>query len=450
MQVESVAWISAFSNLVFTFFFLASLNQYLTFQLNEKRINYYGSLFLFVIACFSKSAAITLPVLLIVFDLYDKGNLREIKWLNKIPFFTLSLIFGIITILSRESAGHLSDLSVQFNWFDRIFLVSHSIFFYPLKFLLPVELSVFYPYPEINDQHLPWSYYLSFIGIMLMVVLCWKYRKYKKIWLAALFYLITISLVLQLVPVGNQLTTDRYIYLPMVGLLIGLFPVINKIKNQKILYPLFAIPIILALMSFERVKIWENDQLIWEDVIQTYPNVAQAHNNLGSYALSQGKAQEAFNYYNRAIQLKPYYADAYSNRGNLYSQGENSEAALADFDKAIGLRPHADAYFNRANEFAKLGQLNNAISDYSKSLDLRKSADVFTNRAFVFLKQGKLMDSKTDLKSALKLNPNFDRAFFLLGIVFQQEGNKNDACSNFLKAMKLGNANAKAAHKKAC
>ena len=41
--------------------------------------------------------------------------------------------------------------------------------------------------------------------------------------------------------------------------------------------------------------------------------------------------------FNKAIELKPDYATAYSNRGNTNADLGNYEAALADYDEAIEL-----------------------------------------------------------------------------------------------------------------
>lgn len=448
MQVESVVWVSAFSTLVFTFFYILSFTSFIESEQHNSKKSYWLSLFLFLLACFSKSMAITLPVILTLY-LIIKKPIKEINWVKLVPYYLISIVFGLITIFSREAAGHLSDLSVQFNWFDRIFLISYSVLFYPFKFLFPLELSVFYPYPELNNGALPWIYYVSLPALLGLFILIWKYRKNSFILFGAGFYLISIALVLQIIPVGNQLTTDRYIYLPLVGLLIILAHLIKNIKPS-ITYLLLIIPVLLAFKSHNRTAIWENDGLIWEDVIEQYPKVAQAHNNLGSYLLTKNQQNAAFKEFNLAIKQKPYYADAYSNRGNLLAQQGKIQEAIADFNKAIELRPHSDAYFNRANIYAQQDQLQQAIADYSESLALKKSADTYTNRAFAYLKINSPKQALSDLNKALAIKPNFSRAYFLMGMSYQFEQQPAKACSAFQRASALGSQNAKAAYRDYC
>lgn len=450
MQVESISWVSAFSNLVYSCFYFLALIKYRDFQVDKRKTKLAYTLLFFILALLSKSSAVTLPLVLLALDYFEKQKVSSKDWLNKLPFFALSFAFGLITIFSRESAGHLSDLSVQFDWFERIFLISYSILFYPFKWLFPFELSAFYPYPELNNGFLPWIYYASSVALLALFGLLWRQRRNIYFIVGALFYLFSISLVIQLIPVGNQLTTDRYIYLPMLGLLLIVYSFIQSTQVQKLL-PFFALWALLLLIgSHQRTKMWANDQLIWEDVIDKHPKVAQAYNNLGSYLLQKGQTQKAFEHFNKAVQLKPYYADALSNRGNLYSQLGKSQQALSDFNKAIELRPHADAYFNRANEYVRLGKLKQAIIDYRSSATLKASPDTYTNWAYALLQLKQTTQAKDKLQKALKLNPQFAQAHFLSGMLAVQENEMNQACFHFQKAARQRHPQAKKAMERFC
>ena len=450
MQVESVAWVSAFSTLCFTSFLLLALLNYFKYNENQKKSSIILSYLFFILACFAKSAAIIFPILLICIDwfYYERRTIKVI-W-TKLIFFAVSVTFGIITLFSRESAGHLSDLSISFGLFDRFFLICHSILFYPFKFIFPNQLSAFYAYPPLTEGFLPIDYYLSPAVLLVIVGFFWKFKPHKLIWFGTSFYLVGIALVLQFIPVGNQVTTDRYIYLPMIGLLIILSHLISRIKQVNIKYAFIILPIVLSFISFERTKVWESDQRIWTDVIEKNPRVAQAHNNLGSYYVQQGDAKKALAFFNEAITLKPYYADAFSNRGSLHSQMGKSKEAMQDFNRAIKLRAHADAYFNRANELVKAKDLNSAILDYNESIKLAKRADVYTNRAFANAQLGNLELAFSDLKTAIKINANYGQAYFLYGMMLNSQGNKQLACQHLNRAMKLKHVKAKQAWEQLC
>ena len=449
LQVESVAWVSAYSNLLFSSFSLLSIDAYIKHCKTQKKPPYWRSLLFFLFATLAKSSAISLVLVLPLLNLYFLGKITLKKLFGHIPFALVGLFFGIITLLSRESAGHLSELSQRFDLIDRTIIVTRNLLYYPVKFVWPNSLSIFYPFPE-SGIGLPWNYYLSIPLLSLVAYLVFKYRSNNKIWFGVLFYLCTIVLVVQIIPLGNQLTTDRYLYLPMVGLFILVSFLIDKHFGKKHVRLLIALPILFSFLSFQRLQLWRNDGLLWADVLHKHPNVAQAHNNLGSYLLKQGKSKEAFVHFEKATLLNPNYADAHSNLGNWYSKNNQSGKAIEQFNIAIDLRPHADAYFNRGNEYAKFKKFELAIEDYSSSIALMAHEESYTNKAYSLIQLGKLNAAEKELTTALNLNPNYGRALFLMGILSRMNQNQTEACSYFRRAMRQGDVNAQQAFKNYC
>jgi tetratricopeptide (TPR) repeat protein len=75
--------------------------------------------------------------------------------------------------------------------------------------------------------------------------------------------------------------------------------------------------------------------------------------------------------FDKAIELKPTYFDAFIARGQSYSKQENHKVAIQDYNEAIRLNPlEATAYFSRGISKAKLANHRGALSDFNKSLEL--------------------------------------------------------------------------------
>ena len=136
-------------------------------------------------------------------------------------------------------------------------------------------------------------------------------------------------------------------------------------------YPLTA-EISSELQDFQDVLGLENKDVaaIKKEIIVTkakdYFNRAVDKQNKGDY-------QEAIADYDRAIKLKPEYADVYYNRGNAYKNIEEYSKAIADYDRAIKLKPeYANAYNNRGNLHRILEDKQAAIRDYRKAAELYK------------------------------------------------------------------------------
>ena len=220
MHVESVAWISERKDVLYTLFYLLSLLTYLQYlKTNRKAKQYIILLLFFILSLLSKVAAVTLPVLLIAIDVYKKRKITVISLLEKLPFFLLSLLFGILTILSQKNVDAFNQISTSFSVIDKIFLFSYSIIFYIFKLIAPINLSAVYYFPEVHKT-LPWQYYASLPALLILLFFIIRKSSIRKeILFGVIFFLITISVMLQIVPVGTAHTAERYTYVPYLGLL---------------------------------------------------------------------------------------------------------------------------------------------------------------------------------------------------------------------------------------
>ena len=81
------------------------------------------------------------------------------------------------------------------------------------------------------------------------------------------------------------------------------------------------------------------------------------------------RADEASASFGAAITLKPDYAEAYNNRGNLAKDAGDLEAAVADFDKALSLRPdYAGAFYNRGIALQELRRFDEALTSFDRAI----------------------------------------------------------------------------------
>jgi predicted O-linked N-acetylglucosamine transferase (SPINDLY family) len=123
-----------------------------------------------------------------------------------------------------------------------------------------------------------------------------------------------------------------------------------------------------------------------------------------------GSYLEAIANYDRAIQLKPHYAEAYNNRGSALHTLEQYQAELESCDKALSLNPnYADAHSNRGNALQLLRQYEASIESYDKAILLKPDfADAYYNRGNVqlILKQYKAALESYD--KVLLFHPNYE------------------------------------------
>ena len=73
--------------------------------------------------------------------------------------------------------------------------------------------------------------------------------------------------------------------------------------------------------------------------------------------------------YNKALSIKPEYADAYNNMGNALKDRGNLEEAVQAYNKALSIKPeYADAYYNLGSALREQGKIKAAIKAYNMSL----------------------------------------------------------------------------------
>jgi len=153
-----------------------------------------------------------------------------------------------------------------------------------------------------------------------------------------------------------------------------------------------------------------------------------------------GLLKQAGEEFDKAIRLKPTYAEAFSARGNVRNRLVQNERAIEDFNEAIRLNPqYTEAYYNRANAYMDSGQREKAVQDYSAAIALNAShAEAFYNRglAYAMLARG---EAAADARSYLELKGWKDeRALYmvLIGYLGYRYGRQDEDAQKFLSEAK--------------
>lgn len=418
-HVESVSWASELKDVLYTFFYLGGLATYFLYIRRNNDKKYYAlSLLLFLFSCFSKSAAITLPVLLILLDYYHGRKIRGAAIYDKIPYFAISIVFGILAILSQQAEGAIRDINMENGIFDKVFYVTYSISYYIIGIAFPFNLAAIHPYPKYVDGVLPIEYYLSPLLIVMVIWLIYKSKKHQKdLIFGSLFFLVTLSMVIQIIPLGQAIVAERYTYVPYIGPFFIIGRYYSKVlkRTNRIVNPLFfvllAFAIFFSIKTFNRNMVWRSSITLFEDASEKYPGQNNLiYNNLGTSKFNKGDYRGAIEAFDKAIELGVNDATALNNRGSAKFALGRTEEALKDFNLAIQQYP-----------------------DFSES---------YRNRGVVRYKQGNIQGSIDDYSKCIELNPNDDLALYYRGVSRFKLNDVQGACSDWQKASRLGNINA--------
>lgn len=498
MHVESVAWISERKDVLYTLFFLLSLLSYLRFQRKQNYVWLIVCFGLFIFSCLSKAMAVPLPFVLILMD-YLKG--RKINWkslLEKIPFIAVAIWFGLVA-LEIQSKGAITDFDFFTGW-QRMMFASYGFLSYWIKFFVPIGLSAFYPYPNLDRlNELPLYFTLAPFALLLSMggILFFSWKKNLETFKISLFgiglFSLMVALVLQFISVGAAITADRYSYIPYIGIsmmllmLLENWKVFQNFKNW-IIGGMMLFSIVLMFASFERTKVWTNSGTLWTDVIDKYPFVLNetseaievrqtgaevAYKNRGNFYRENGDSSAAMNDYLVLVKARVKDPLIYSNVGNMYALMNKYDSSLQMYTMALERNPNTfDVHLNRGITYIKMLDYTNALKDFNQALKLRPNdvstlvnlcAAYLNNKNYLaciktsltllkvapqrweghfyqgtaFVNQGKFKQGAEALEKAIAMNQNDPYIWFNAGIAQQQIGNKEKAKNYILKAKSL-------------
>jgi len=180
---------------------------------------------------------------------------------------------------------------------------------------------------------------------------------------------------------GSLLTSDRYTYLPSIGIAIMVswgIPLLfkNDLARKTILFPTGVITIaVLAVLTWHQCSYWKNSFELADHYLKvTLDNRtahALAHNLRGRAYFEMEYYQQAAEDFNKVVRLIPQCAECYFNRANAYNGMGQLSRAVEDYNEAIRLMPNfAHAYYFRGIAYKKLGLNQHAVDDYNQAVRL--------------------------------------------------------------------------------
>ncbi|HLF62425.1 MAG TPA: tetratricopeptide repeat protein [Saprospiraceae bacterium] len=441
MRIESVAWVTERKDVLFGIFYLAALVQYVKWYKSGYQRKYMiWILVLFVLSLLSKIQAVALPLSMLAIDFLLA---RKIQWkllIEKIPYFILSLAFGLLGIYFLSQQGSL-DSTAQYNLLQRVVVGMHSFVIYLIKFLVPYRISPLYPYPAV----LPWYVYISPVMIAGIVWLFWKawQRRWRPFVFGVAFFTVNIAFVLQVVGAGQGFLADRFTYIPYVGLIFTVVSYGDQWRRSGHHRSRYAIPIttiwLLALIAqtWIHVPIWKHSGALWTHVLNYYQNTALPYRNRAQYYRDLKQYDLALADYDRSIALKKD-GDVINSRARMYFDQQKWREAIADYNLAIEAKPTGEFYINRGAAYAMIGNMQNALNDMTEGLRLDPAfPNGYKNRSLVYQSLGQIENAQSDLLKYLDLNPYDADIWYESGRLYRMLNNERQALTAFDRAISL-------------
>jgi len=483
LAVESVAWISELKNAFSLPLMLLALIGYVDWDARRQRRSYFWSVGFFAAALLAKSSVVMLPAVLLLYSAWRHRRLALSDLVASVPFFVLSMIFGLVTVRFQHSQFVLPGGPVAGDAASRIACAGLAIAFYLWKAVIPVALTPIYPSWTVSPAH-AWQF-LPWAGLILLSAWLWNQRAtWGRHGLFGLgFFALNLLPVLGFVRMSFARfawVADHFAYISLIGL-VGLaaavFFAALKYGSDSVRSGVFVasggIVIAWAFLARSHASLFRDPTTLWtyalrrnpgawvaqynlgcelvaeqrlpeavsrfEETLRIEPLVPEAENGLGSTLARLGRPQEAVDHLTRAVQLYPELRDARYNLGSAWMQEGHYEEAVGPLEAALQSGPRTLELLNNLGlALAHTGRIEEAVERYREALGIDpKSARVRDNLGSAYLLLGRPIPAISEFEAARRLNSEDAEAHFGLGNALVMTHRVAEAATEYTAAITI-------------
>ena len=482
VNVESVAWITERKNTQPMVFYLLTILLYLRFESDRSKRWYVFALCAFLLALLSKTSVVMLPFVLLGCAWWQRGRIAQKDLVRSIPFFVLSCVLGMVTILYQSNAIG-GDIVRSGGFLSRLAGAGWAVWFYIYKAVIPHKLSFVYPRWNIDVSSIS-SYLPGLILVACFAVFYWYRNRWGRAPLFALgYFVVTLFPVLGFFDINfmrYSLVTDHWQYTSIIGiiaLVVGTGLLISggwPGQLRKLAAGASATLVgLLCVLSWGQSSIYKDVEALWRDTVSKNPEAWLAHNNLGTALLDQGRFdeavvhcsealrinpthtkircalgtalvgqgrfKEAVDHFSEALRIEPNFAEAHNDLGRALNEVGRFDEAIRHFSEAVRIKPEfAEAHSNLGITLARMGKLDKAIHHFSRALSIEPNYEgAYYNMGLALAGLGRFEEAIPYLSQAVKIKPDFAEAHYNLGALLAGQGSLEEAIPHFSEALRI-------------
>lgn len=419
LHVESAAWIAERKDVLSTLFWMLTMAAYLAYAKRPSAKRYLAVILTFALGLMAKPMLVTLPVVLILLDLWPLGRLRLASektpeapksspqalspgraLLEKAPLFALSLASSTITFYAQYTGGSVRTLD-ELPLAARLANATVAYSMYLAKTVAPVNLAAFYPFPPTIPASAVAASGAFLILISIAALASWK--KVPALTVGWLWYVTTLLPVIGIIQVGRQSMADRYTYIPLVGIFIAAVWGADELmkgfpRMRKPALAASAVLIVLLIsLAHRQAGVWRDSVSLFSHALAVTRDNYLAHYNLGCELQKRGRTDEAIRHYRESIRIKPDLTGAHNNLACILLERGMLDEAIAHFEMSLKADPsQARAYNNLGTAYFRKGDLVKALEYFKKACTVDPTYAEARKNLSEAMKAVKLIEKKRD------------------------------------------------------
>jgi protein O-mannosyl-transferase len=489
-HTEVVDWIAAVPELEVTLFVL--LTFWLFTQLDRPSWKIYlATMASFAMAFLSKEPALMFAPLAIVFEHFVRPGHERTPVLTKISrYVPICAVAGGYLLLRIALFGKLAPVlqHPKISWTQAIYSAFALVAGYTKYLFWPAPLSAFHVFhPGASLTELPVLLGIAVVSIAVALIL-YLYKHAPAAAFCIFWTGITIAPMLNARWMAANVFTERYLYLPSVGLcwLIAWFGVRIWDRSAEAAWPKLLLAGAAAILLFaslaaiiQRNAVWRDDMTLYTRTLQTNPDAAVIRSNLGALyfdseqfdralqewqlALAQkpdnivtmnalgivytrlGRYADADTMFQEAMAAKPLWGDSHFNYALLLQKTGRMPEALQEFKTAVTLAPLSGAAHRWYGEaLVENGEPDAAVIQLKQAVELEGSLQAMQDLVHVYLRLGRTAEAEPLLRRIIEQFPFDSSAHLSLAKILEDVGKRNEALHEYQQVLASDSANAQA------
>jgi tetratricopeptide (TPR) repeat protein len=380
----------------------------------------------------TKEVMVSAPLIVLLYDrTFVAGTFREAWNRRKWSYLSLGATWILLTwlVVRGGNRGGTSGFASDITWWQYLFTQAEGIVRY-LKLC-------FWPHPLVVDYGIYIArnpavivlcmLFLTTLGVATVVAL-WR----RPVWgFAGVWFFAILAPSSSVLPVTTQTLAERRMYLPLAAVITLVVVGLHGLIGRRWLIAATVLAVVFGVLTIRRNADYRSDLSIWTDTVAKCPDNARALGGLGGALLHAGRAAEAIQCYERALQLNPKLPD-YGLGAALLQVGRAAEV-IPIYERALRLDPNlADVCSDLGNALADVGRVPEAIQYYERALRLEPNhPEAHNNLGAVLYALGRMQEAIQHYQRALQIRPDYPEAEFNLGLALFNTGRLEEAVAAF-------------------
>jgi len=326
----------------------------------------------FFLALFAKEMAMTLPLIVLLYDDLYRGKMapgaRHVGFLavlafyGVIRFFVLALPDGMQgRFLADGGVAHAASMLGVIAAYVRWLIAPLD-----LHYIMPEDIS--HVSLGLADIRVLTSF---FVLAGLLALAFGLRRSCRDISFGLFWFFVALIPVMNIVPLKNFMAL-RYLYIPSFGFCLVAAGTLARawppagVFRKRMFFLGFLTLLVLGVYArgtLKLIPVMKDNFSFTKDLVRHYPRVLRVRSLMGMQYYLKGDLQAAGQEFTAALRLEPRYGNAYLGQGMIYYQRGKTERAVRDFQEALRMDPH----LWRAHEF--LGNIFFEQKRYRRAID---------------------------------------------------------------------------------